>query len=68
MAYGAAWVAETSQTILGTRTKEMQSSGGVRVQVEFSGPHNDHDVPHLFKSEDQRQGGDYEMGKFQDKV
>jgi len=64
VAYGAAWVNETSQTILGT--KEMQSSG-VRVQVEFSGPHtNDMSTLNHVKSNIsvQRQGGEYEMGKF----
>ena len=66
MAYGAAWASGTSKTILGT--KEMQSSG-VRVQVEFSGPHNDRERPsnNLVKtelSEVPRQGGEYEMGKF----
>ena len=59
VAYGAAWVNGTSQTILGT--KEMQSSG-VRVQVEFSGPHNDSNPSHV-KSDVTRQGGEYEMGK-----
>ena len=56
VAYGSAWVRETSESIFGTG--ETQSSG-IRVQVEFSGapkgPSND--SSHL---EGRR---DYEMGK-----
>jgi len=36
VAYGAAWAAETSRTLLGP-TNERQNSG-VKIQVEFSGP------------------------------
>lgn len=66
MAYGAAWVNGTSKTILAT--KETTQNSGVRVQVEFSGPHHDRERPsnHLVKSELSdipRQGGEYEMEK-----
>jgi len=65
VAYGAAWVNGTSKSIL--TTKEVQSSG-VRVQVEFSGPHNtfqdnQSNPSHHVKPEVPRQS-DYEMGKY----
>jgi hypothetical protein len=61
VAYGAAWASETSQTILGTKGTQ---NSGVRVQVEFSGPHEGPvNYPSLAKTESQGQGGEYEMGK-----
>ena len=62
VAYGAAWASGTSQTILGT--KETQNSG-VRVQVEFSGPHEGplNHSSSLAKTQSQGQSSEYEMGK-----
>jgi hypothetical protein len=39
VAHGAAWAHETSQAIFGTRDTQATQRSGVRVQVEFSGPH-----------------------------
>ena len=66
VAYGAAWVNGTSQTILGTKggtnLKEMHTSG-VRVQVDFSGPHERSTPSNHVKSDVQHQleAAEYEI-------
>jgi len=45
VAYGAAWVSETSKTLFSTKEPPSQNFKGVRVRVETSGPHRDDEKP-----------------------
>jgi hypothetical protein len=57
VAYGSAWVRETSESIFGTRQTQ---SSGIRVQVEFSGASKRPPNEASNRSEERR---DHEMGK-----